>query len=93
MMTITLLLGGAGFAAAMGIYDAYSNKRGAMDWIVSIIALVIGGVVVGAILPQLFISIIAPSSNQVAGYIGLTSVAVGVIAGGWIALWLVNRFQ
>lgn len=92
MMTITLLMAGAGLAAAMGLYDAWTNKRGVMGWIVSIIVSVVGGVFVGALLPQLIILGLKPSDSIVL-WVGLASVLAGVLAGSSLALWVVNRFR
>lgn len=92
MMTITSMLAGAAFAAALGLYDAWSNKRGALGWIVSIIASVVGGVVVGAALPQIAILALKPD-RPAALYIGLAGVVAGVLVGSSVALSVVNRFR
>lgn len=92
MMTLTLLLAGAGLAAAMGLYDAWTNKRGVMGWIVSIIVSVVAGVFVGVLLPQLVILGLRPGDSIIL-WVGLTSVVIGVLAGSSLALWLVNRFR
>ncbi len=92
MMTITLLLAGAALAAAVGLYDAYANKRGVIGWIVSIVASIVGGVFVGAALPQAIIMAMKPD-GQAALYIGLAGVVAGVLAGSSSALWIVNRFR
>ncbi|MBX9845661.1 MAG: hypothetical protein K2Z80_28035 [Xanthobacteraceae bacterium] len=96
MMTITLLLAGAALAAAMGLYDAYANKRGVFGWIVSIAASVVGGVTVGMMLPMLAMTAWNPPKSTdptLIMVVGLASVLVGVIAGSSIALWIVNRFR
>lgn len=92
MMTITLMLAGAALAAAVGLYDAYSHRRGVMGWIVSIVASVVGGVLAGATLPQLVILALKPD-GPAALYIGLASVLAGVLIGSSVALWVVNRFR
>lgn len=92
MMTITLMLAGAALAAAMGLYDAFSNKRGVMGWIVSIVASVAGGVLVGAALPQIVILALKPD-GALALYVGLASVLAGVLVGSSLALWIVNKFR
>lgn len=92
MMTITLLLAGAGLAAAVGLYDAWTNKRGVLGWLVSIVASVAGGVFVGAALPQAIIMGLRPSDNILL-WVGLGGVLAGVLIGSTIALWIVNRFR
>lgn len=92
MMIITLLLAGAALAAGLGVYDAWTHKRGVMGWVVSLVASVVGGVLVGAILPQVAIFALRPDGHA-ALYIGLAGVAIGVLAGSSLALWLVNRFR
>ncbi len=96
MMTITLLICGAALAAAMGLFDAYRHKRGAMGWIVSIAASLVGGVAVGMMLPMLAMTAWNPPKSAdptLIMVVGLASVLVGVIAGSSIALWIVNRFR
>lgn len=92
MMTITLLLAGAALAAAVGLYDAFSNRRSLLGWLVSIIASVAGGVFVGALLPQVVIPLLGNLGRDAALYIGLSSVLAGVLVGSSIALRIVNRF-
>jgi len=94
MMTITLLLAGAALAAAMGLYDAWSNKRSLLGWIVSILASVVGGVFVGGLLPQVLILTLGNNlSKDAALYVGLGAVLAGVLIGSSVALRIVNRFQ
>lgn len=92
MMTITLLLAGAALAAAVGLYEAFKHKRGVMGWIVSIVASVVGGVLVGAALPQLVILALRPD-GPAALYFGLAGVVAGVLVGSSAALSIVNRFR
>jgi hypothetical protein len=94
MMTITLLLAGAGLAAAMGLYEAYSKKRGIFGWIVSIVASIVGGIALGMTL-GMTVAGLAPAtvSKEANLYVSLSGVLVGLVAGSAVALWLVNRFR
>ena len=94
MMTMTLLAAGLVLSAGLGLYEAHAKKRGVMGWIVSIAASVVGGIALGATLGMAFAGLTPTTiSKETNLAIALGGILIGVIAGSWIALWIVNRFR
>lgn len=92
-MTILLVLLLAALVA--GLYDAWSMQRGPLGWIGSIIVAVLG-TMVGALVSGTLMDIAIPLLLKVSGRPGplfLALSAVIALAGGWLALSLMNRFQ
>jgi len=86
---------------AVGIYEAWSNKRGALGWIVNIVASVIGGFVVAIfvgmamemMLPHLHLEGSLASSQHPLLYIVLAGMAILAVLGSWTTLQIANRFR
>jgi hypothetical protein len=86
---------------AVGIHEAWSNKRGGLSWIVSIVCSVIGGflaVIVGGltmeeVLPRLNLEGPLATSSHPLRYVAPAGVMVLTILGSWAALQAVNRFR
>jgi hypothetical protein len=88
-------------ALAVGIYDAWANKRGALGWIVSIVAALAGaflGAGAGSMgMEKIFMHTHMEGSLAATGGVALYAAAAGMmlltLLGSWIALWLVNRMR
>lgn len=85
---------------AVGIYEAWSKKRGVLGWIVSIVASIIGGTIGGfslgtvAMLPAGALATrLGPGWAELDAIVGLPASIIGLFLGSWIALQLVNRFR
>lgn len=86
---------------AVGVYEAWSNKRGALGWIVNIVTVVIGGfvaaILVGmameAILPYLRLEGSLASSQHPLLYISLAGMAILTVLASWVTLQIANRFR
>lgn len=86
---------------AVGLYEAWSKKRGVLGWIVNIVASVIGGfvaVILGSmamemILPHLHLEGSLASSGHPLLYISSAGMAIVTVLGSWITLQIVNRFR
>jgi hypothetical protein len=86
---------------AVGLHEAWSNKRGVLGWIVSIVcsviggfaALSIGGLVMEEILPRLGLNGPLATSQHPMRYISPAIMMVVTLLGAWAALQLVNRFR
>ncbi|MBR1229835.1 MULTISPECIES: hypothetical protein [unclassified Bradyrhizobium] len=86
---------------AVGIYEAWLKKRGALGWIVNIVASVIGGFVAAIfvgmamemILPQLHVEGSLASSQHPLLYILLAGMAILTVVGSWGTLQIANRFR
>ncbi|MBR1267397.1 hypothetical protein JQ629_07745 [Bradyrhizobium sp. AUGA SZCCT0222] len=86
---------------AVGIYEAWLKKRGALGWIVNIVASVIGGFVAAIfvgmamemILPQLHLEGSLASSQHPLLYILLAGMAILTVVGSWGTLQIANRFR
>lgn len=89
-------------ALAVGIYDAWSARRGVLGWIVSIGVAFIGGIVgaaAGAFILESAIVLLAPvagSFMQNAGpllYLGINAQILFTLLGAWLGLGIVNKFR
>lgn len=86
---------------AVGIHEAWSNKRGVLGWIVSIVAAVVGGFAAilagGTVTEPLFAQLNLGGSLAGSGHPLLYVVSAGMmiltLAGSLAALWIVNRFR
>ncbi len=102
-MTIMLVM----FIAmlAVGIYEAWLQKRGPVGWIVNIIVSVFAGFL-AAIMAGTLMDLIMPfigrvvkiegslvSSNHPLFYILFAAMTVLIVYGSWLSLRLVNRFR
>jgi hypothetical protein len=86
---------------AVGLHDAWSNKRGVLGWIVSIVCSIIGGflalalgsLVMEAILPLIKLDGPLATSQHPMRYISLAGMMALMLLGSWGALQIVNRFR
>ena len=86
---------------AVGIYEAWLNKRGALGWIVNIVASVVGGLVVTifigmameSILPYLRLEGSLASSQHPLLYVLLAGMAILTVLGSSVTLRIANRFR
>jgi hypothetical protein len=86
---------------AVGLHEAWSNKRGAFGWIASIVCSVIGGflaitfagLVMEAILPFLGLNGPLATSQHPMRYVSYAGMMLLTLSGSWIALQIVNRFR
>ncbi|MBR0950872.1 hypothetical protein [Bradyrhizobium canariense] len=86
---------------AVAIYEAWSNKRGAIGWIVNLFVSVFGGLVaialigmaMEAMLPHLHLEGSLASSQHPLKYILVAAIAICMVLGSWVPLWAVNRFR
>ena len=95
------------FAAtlAVGINEAWTNKRGLLGWIVNIVVAFVGGFLaaeLGNIHFPLILMLVSPlislNGSLVATggpilYIGLAAMMLLMLLGSWAALQLVNRWR
>lgn len=88
-------------ALIVGLYDAWSNKRGVLGWIVSIIVAVVGGFLGAAAASVVLESVLThlqPEGPlmQTGGpllYVSVNGQMLFTLAGAWLALALVNRLR
>ena len=86
---------------AVAIYEAWANGRGAIGWIVNIVASVVGGLTAIAligmgletILPYLHLEGSLASSQHPLKYVVVTVIAILMVLGSWIPLRIVNRLR
>jgi hypothetical protein len=87
---------------AVGLHDAWSNKRGVLGWIVSIVCSVIGGllavtlgglVIMEQILPLMELDGPLAGSNHPMRYVSSAGVMALTVLGSWVVLQIVNRFR
>jgi hypothetical protein len=99
----SLTLGFALIAAALavGIHEAWTEKRGVLGWIINILVSFggtfviapLGGMVVAIILsPFMDGSSLAATGGPVM-YVALAAMMVVTLLGAWGALWVVNRWR
>lgn len=86
---------------AAGIHDAWTNRRGVLGWIMSIICAVIGGVlaiVLGGMISEKIIMDLdlhgsLASSQHPMRYVMPAGMMMVTLFGSWIVLQIVNRFR
>ena len=98
-MTIALVFFIA--ALAVGIREAWLNKRGVLGWIVSIVASLVGGLV-GASLGSMVLETVQGLLNLEGAlaetrhpllYVSLVGMVLFALLGSWIALRIVDRMR
>ena len=88
-------------ALAVGIYDAWSARRGLLGWIVSLVVALVGaliGAAAGAFALELAFTLIPPQGSlmQTGGpllYLSINAQMLFTLLGAWLALGLVNRWR
>jgi len=86
---------------AVGFHDAWSNKRGVLGWIVSIVCAVIGGflgVTLGALVMETILPLMELDGPLAAlqhpmRYVASAGMMALTLLGSWAALQIVNRFR
>jgi len=86
----------------VGIYEAWSNRRGPLGWVVNIVVAVIGGFVAASFAGLAIIEpiiMLFPINGSLASsghplfYVGYAGMAVLTVLGSWIAIQIVNKFR
>ena len=88
-------------ALAVGLHEAWSNKRSVLGWIVNIVASLVGcilGALVGSFVLDLVLTLLQPEGSLMATghpllYVSLAAMTIFALLGSWTALWIVNRFR
>ena len=86
---------------AVAIYEAWSNRRGAIAWTVNIFASVVGGLTtialigmaIETVLPYLNLEGSLASSQHPLKYVVVAVIAILMVLGSWIPLRIVNRLR
>jgi hypothetical protein len=98
-MTIAMVVFAA--ALAVGIHEAWINKRGVLGWVVSIIASFVGMFVAAQIGGMIFVTIqgllgiggsLAQSKHPLL-YVSLAGTVLISMFGSWLALRIVDRMR
>lgn len=98
---MTLALGFLVAAVAVGIQEAWSQKRGVLGWIVNVVVAFFGGIVGGLVGSMVLEAVPAlaslagslAASGSVLLYVMLAAQMLFVLFGAWIALQLVNKLR
>lgn len=86
---------------AVAIHEAWSNRRGAFGWIVNIfvsafgalLAVALIGIAMEAMLPHLHLEGPFASWQNPLKYLAVAAIAILMVWGSWIPLWIANRFR
>jgi hypothetical protein len=86
---------------ALGLYEAWSHKRGVQGWIVSVVASVVGGFlgavvassILGTVLSYLNLGVPLAETQHPLRYIASAGMMLLALLGSWIALQNANRFR
>ena len=102
---VTLALVFLAAALAVGVHEAWRNKRGVLGWIVNLAA-VLGGFIVTAILAGAIMDMVMTMAARYLNiegslaatrhpllYIMSAAMMLLVLLGAWSTLWLVNRWR
>ena len=87
-------------ALAVGIHDAWSNKRGVLGWIINIpvslvgafLAAELGNLIMEPILTHLNVGSLAETRHPLL-YLSLAGMMLLMLLGSWGTLWIVNRWR
>lgn len=93
-----MLLVYLGGTFAVGVYEAWTHKRSALGWIVSIVCSVIGGTFGGLALgigAMAAVDAMGLSAKwaELDALVGLFATIIGMLLGSWLVLRTVNRFR
>jgi uncharacterized membrane protein YeaQ/YmgE (transglycosylase-associated protein family) len=92
-------------ALAVGIHEAWTNKRGVLGWIVNIVVSFVGAFLAANLADILIVPILMLASMFVKMdgslaatggpvlYVSLAAMMVLTLLGSWCALWIVNRWR
>lgn len=88
-------------AIAVGLHEAWTEKRSVLGWIVSIIAAVVGGFIaanLGALIMDMIMPVMRMDTSLAASrhpllYISLAGMMLLTLAGARAGLWAVNRLR
>ncbi|UPK23720.1 hypothetical protein [Bradyrhizobium sp. 195] len=86
---------------AVAIYEAWSNRRGAIGWVVNVFASAFGalvaialvGMAMDILLPYLRLEGSLASSQHPLKYVVVAAVALLMVLGSWIPLQVLNRLR
>jgi hypothetical protein len=86
---------------AFGLYEAWSQKRDVLGWIVSVVASVVGGflgaavasTILGMVLSSLNLGVPLVETQHPLRYIASAGMMLLALLGSWIALRIVNRYR
>ncbi len=95
------------FALAVGIHEAWTNKRGVLGWIVSMLTALVGGFVAAGVFGDILIVPVLALLNLIGSnlegslaatggpllYAALAGMMLLTLLGSWAALQLVNRWR
>lgn len=98
---LTMLLISLLAMLALGLYEAWSQKRGVLGWIVSIVAsfvggsagIIAGGMVMEVMIPYLNLEGSLAASRHPMRYVSSAGMILLTLLGSWIALQIVNRLR
>ncbi|KAB2878072.1 MAG: hypothetical protein F9K38_11795 [Pseudorhodoplanes sp.] len=89
-------------ALAVGIHEAWTNKRGVLGWVVNIVVSFVGALVgaqAGGFVIVMLLGLTGTMDGSIAktgGFAPSFALAGGMLAtlaGAWGALWIVNRWR
>lgn len=104
-MTLAVVFLGA--ALAVGIHEAWTNKRGVLGWIVSVAAALVGGFVAAGVFGDILVvpvlALLNLGGSNLGGslaatggpllYVALAAMMLLTLLGSWAALQIVNRWR
>ena len=88
-------------ALAVGIHEAWSNQRGVLGWIVSIVVALVGALLAASMSGMAMEEVLQHANLQGSLaetqhpllYVASAAMMLLTLLGSWIALWLVNRMR
>jgi hypothetical protein len=88
-------------ALVLGLYEAWSQKRDVVGWIVSIVVSVVGGfigsvvasLILGEVLSYLSLGVPLVETQHPVRYIASAGMMLLTLLGSWTALQIVNRYR
>jgi hypothetical protein len=93
---LLLMLVALGAAAAVGLYEAWSRKRGLLGWILSVAVALVGGfagAIVTSTVLESAIMVVGEKGAPLLQLLGLPVMAGMVLLGSWGALRVASRYR
>lgn len=79
--------------AMIGLYEAWSKKRGVVGWIVSVLVAIVAGAATMSLCVAIGDAMVVRWPKSMAGEMFLSFSPILMLVGAWIALRVVGRFR
>lgn len=90
---LLLMMGLFAVITVIGLYEAWSSKRGVLGWIVSVLVAIVGAAATMSLCVTIGDAMVVRWPKSMVGEMFLSFSPILMLAGAWIALRVVGRFR